>query len=305
MKIASTAIAAAIVQLTASFAFAGGIQGNGKILLERARLEILARANGNSAIFSQLPSNLKGIASIEEAAFSPGVAGLEAKMANDPGKNRSLVADQISSGLNLTAPQASQFSASMAAPSLDGSFLSDLELSQLYKPGASASLIKLGTPSIAGKLCDPALTAVYVDAKAQVIHIVSSAYVLADSLRPLDREACTLAIPFSKPANKSLVFQVVDVHGLTAKRGTVRGQANVEAFLTGAHGQPITQQLLPTGNSTVVRRFLVRGASPITMGLGSSSGILRLNASLLAQAQDASSEGLVALDRITIRYVLK
>ncbi|MES3037915.1 MAG: hypothetical protein V4736_08415 [Bdellovibrionota bacterium] len=303
-----------LLLLIAVSAQAGNLQGNGKIptaqekalLRERSKLEILTRVNGDAALLANLQKQMADVKIASQAA-SVNSAAITEQMTDSTLLNRKIVGKELGLNLGLNSQDSIDFSNVIAQPSVAANYLSPLELASIYKPVLSAKGVKLGLPVTAGVLCPKETTLVYVDAKAQVIHIISNGFVLASREKLLDRAACTLAIPIEKAANRALGFERVDVHGLVAKLGSVTAVANVEAFVAGAVGKPVSQNLLPA-NAPInhVQRFLVKaGPSALAYGKGSTGLILRVNASLVVNAANNGSEGIAALDRISIKYYLK
>ncbi len=294
-------------------AFAGGIQGNGiitpqiqAILLSRAKAEILTKATGNAALADKLASGNVTATDLRKASLSGKVDNLTAKMGNSPSANRVLVADVLAEALSLPSQLSQDLVGAAKTQSMSADFLTDVEFARIYKPVARPQQIKLGKATVAGSLCSAELTNVFVDQKSQLIHVVVSAGLVVDpTTRPFERGTCLLAVPVSKLVGKGIVFNSVDAYGVAGKQGSAKLQLGMEVFVAGAAGNSTPILLLPENSSTVAKRFAVGKRSNTAYATNESSAILRLNLSATAQRTSPAAIGIIALDRITIKYSLR
>jgi hypothetical protein len=300
------------ILLLGAQALAGGLQGGvnsadyQSILLERAKLEVLTKSTGNIDLIEKLAQQKVSLADIKSASSSATVDALGPKMGRSTSTNRGLVAEALATEAGLDASLTGELVTSASSQTTEGDFLTGPELADLYKPVAVFQPVQLGTPTIAGSLCDASKAYVYVHRKSQVINIIIASGLVVDPLsKPLERGTCLLSVPVMKPVGKALVFDSVDVHGIAAKHGNAKLQLELEAFVSGDEGDKVPLVLLPIDDSTLAHRFSLSVASTKAFAQDKDSALLRLNLSALAIRQSQDAIGIIGLDRISIRYSLQ
>jgi hypothetical protein len=106
--------------------------------------------------------------------------------------------------------------------------------------------------------------------------------------KPLDRKACSLALPVELPPGKALVIGNPAVYGEGVVIGqSAEGRVQGEVFIAGGQG-PTVMRIMNAADGRIRPSFYSRENQTIEMACG-GSGTVRLNVSALAKASAAGS----------------
>jgi hypothetical protein len=122
--------------------------------------------------------------------------------------------------------------------------------------------------------------------------------------KPLDRKACSLALPVELPPGKALVIGHPAVYGEAVILGSsAEGRAQAEVFLAGGQGPTVTR-VLSASDGRIRPSFYSRENQKIELACG-GSGTVRLNVSALAKTGAPGEKATVVLDGAAVTLQLR
>jgi len=181
-----------------------------------------------------------------------------------------------------------------------------LSMGILLAAMASEAQLRLGQPSYGGTGCPAGTASVNVAPGDEAISILFDQFVAEagnTTARRIDRKACNVSIPVAVPQGYSVAIFSVDYRGFVAvpRGGNIR--LDSEYFWAGSRGPRISRAWNGPANDNYTVTDNLMATSLVWAPCGASVN-LRINASMMAQANQAMEQTIGSVDSADVSSAL-